>query len=331
MTAKKVLVTDYTWSSTQPESEVLAKAGAEIIESLYTSEEKLVELAADADAILTCFAQVTPAVVRAGKKLKVIGRYGIGVDNIAVDVATGLGIPVTNVPAYCLDEVAEQTLAFLLACARRVCHFDRHVRAGGWDLKTGMPMFRISGKTMGLFGFGKIGETVARKATALGMHVIFYSLFYDEKAAEACGAKFVEMDELVKRSDFLSLHAPLTPGTEKVINADVFKRMKAGAFLINTARGGLVDFDALHTALVENQIGGAAVDVFVPERFPEDHPLLQLDHFISAPHVAFYSEESVLELQVKAAENVRDILNGRKPAAIINPEVLERPEWSHLE
>ena len=331
MTDKKVLVTDYTWSSTEPESEVLQKAGAGIIESPDGSEENLTELVADADAILTCFAQVTPTVVRAGKKLKVIGRYGIGVDNIAVDAATELGIPVTNVPAYCLDEVAEQTMAFLLACARGICHFDRHVRAGGWDLKTGMPMFRVKGKTLGLYGFGKIGETVAGKAAALGLNVIFYSLIYDKEAAEACGARYVEMDKLVEKSDFLSLHAPLTPDTEKIINEQVLEGMKEGAFLINTARGGLVDLDALYTALVNNRIAGAAVDVFVPERYPADNPILQLDNFISAPHVAFYSEESVLELQVKAAENVGAILSGMKPASVINPEVFERPEWKHLQ
>jgi D-3-phosphoglycerate dehydrogenase len=164
MDEKTVLVTDYTWPSTEPEARVLAEIGAKLLIAQTGSEEELLSLVPQADGILTCFKKVSAAVIRAGEKLQVVGRYGIGVDNIAVDEATRLGIPVTNVPAYCLDEVAEHVLALMLACARKVCQYNAAVHEGNWSLQTGMPIYRVRGRTLGIVGFGKIGQSLADKA-----------------------------------------------------------------------------------------------------------------------------------------------------------------------
>lgn len=330
MPEKLVLVTDYTWPSTEPEAKVLAEVGAKLLIARTGQEDEFLRLVHDADAILTCFARVTPAVVRAGTKLQVIGRYGIGVDNIAVAEATALGIPVTNVPAYCLDEVAEHALALMLACARQIVRYHVDVRAGNWDLKVGMPMFRIRGRTLGIVGFGKIGQTLAERARGIGLNILASSPHMSDEAIRARGAEPASLDDLLAQSDFVSIHAPLTAETRGLLNADRLRKMKPTAFLINTARGAIVDLDALYVALRDGWIAGAALDVFVPERMPADHPLLALPNLIATPHVAFYSEESVADLEIKAAQNVAAILSGKRPDSLVNPEVLSLPRWAHL-
>ncbi len=330
MSEKIVLVTDTTWPSTAPEAEVLARVGARLLLAETGSEAELLRLVPQADAILTCFNRVPASVVRAGEKLQVIGRYGIGIDNIAVGEATRRGIPVTNVPAYCLDEVAEHALALLLACARSVVRYDRAVQAGDWSLQTGMPIYRVAGRTLAIFGFGKIGRTLARKAAALGLELLAYDPWVPEADIRAAGAEPVGLDEALARADFLSLHTPLTEDTQHLLNAERLRRMKPTAFVINTARGALIDQAALLQALGEGWIAGAALDVFVPEHLPAGHPLLALPNVIATPHTAFYSEESVLELETLAAQNVADILSGRRPVDVINPEVLALPRWEHL-
>ncbi len=330
MTEKIVLVTDYTWSSTEPEAQVLAQVGAKLLVAPSGGEAELVQLAPQADAILTCFAHVTPAVVQAGTKLQVIGRYGIGVDNIAVDEATARGIPVTNVPAYCLDEVSEHALAFMFALARNVCRYNTAIYNGNWELKTGMPMYRMNGRTLGILGFGKIGQTLAAKARGLGLKLSAYDPYLPEAIFAQHQTERVSIEDLFARADFISVHMPLTPQTRHMVNQDLLRKMKPTAFLVNTSRGGVIDQDALIQALQEGWLAGAGLDVFEPERLPPEHPLFHTPNLLATPHVAFYSEESVVELETKAAQNVADILAGRRPAAIVNPQVLDLPRWSNL-
>lgn len=331
MTDKTVLVTDYTWPSTDAEAQVLSEVGAKLLIAQTGSEEELLSLVPQADAILTCFRKVSAAVIGAGEKLQVVGRYGIGVDNIAVDEATRRGIPVTNVPAYCLDEVAEHVLALLLASARSICRYDNAVREGNWQLQTGMPIFRVRGRTLGIVGFGKIGQVLAQKARGLGLNVIAHDAYLNPEIARQHAIELMSLDDLLAQSDFVSLHTPLTPDTQNLINAEHLRRMRPTAFLINTSRGGIIDHDALVYALREGWLAGAALDVFVPEPLPSEHPLLGMSNVIATPHVAFYSEESVLDLEVLAARNVAAILSGKKPAAVVNPEVLSLPRWAHLQ
>ena len=306
----RVLVTDYTWADTSVEAAVLAEVGAALVHAATGEEDELVELVGDCEGILTCFKRVTPAVVRAGKRLKVVGRYGIGTDNIAVDVATELGIPVTNVPEYCSDEVAEHVLALLFSLVRGVPRYDRAVRAGDWSLAPGLPTRRIAGMTLGIVGHGPIGRAVEQRARALGMEVLVHT--------RSGGAPLAE---LAARSDVVTLHVPATPETERLVDAEFLRSMKSTAYLINCARGAVVDQDALVEALTRGTIAGAGLDVFVPEHLAADHPLLALDTVVATPHTAFYSEQSIAALARLAAENVAAVLAGRRPASVVNPEV----------
>ena len=325
-----VLVTDHTWPSVDPEAEVLAAVGARLLVAETGDEDELVNLAPQADAILTCFAKVTDRVIAAGGRLQVIGRYGIGVDNIAVEEATRRSIPVTNVPAYCLDEVAEHVLALLLAHARSLPSYDRAVHEGDWSLSRGAPIHRVAGSVLGIIGYGKIGQRLGEKARGLGLELIAFDPMLTDEQMRQGGAEPVDLDELAARADFISVHVPLTAETRGLVGEELLRKMKPSVFLVNTARGGLVDQDALLHALQEGWIAGAGIDVFDPERLPIDHPLLLERKLIPTPHVAFYSEESVHELEILAAGNVAAILDGRRPAAIVNPSVLDDPRWAHL-
>ena len=316
-----VLVTDHPAPDTAIEAELLAPIGGRLVVAETGSEEELLGLVGEADAILTCFRLVTPAVVAAGERLKVIGRYGVGVDNIAVDEATIRGIPVTNVPVYCVDEVAEHAIALLLTLARRTAQYDADVRAGGWQIEAGMPIHRLAGSTLGVVGFGHIGRATVARGLGLGMRVLVSDPTHPPDDVRRAGAEPVELEELLAASDAVSLHMPSTPTTHHLIDRDRIALMKPGAFLVNCARGAVVDLDALAAALAEGRLGGAGLDVFVPERLPVDHPLMGLRNTVLTPHVAFYSEESIAELQWRATENVVAVLTGAEPASLVNPSV----------
>ena len=317
----KVLVTDISWPDTAIEDDVLASVDAATVLAETGEEDELVELVRDADAILTCFAHVTPAVVAAGERLRVIGRYGVGTDNIAVDEATRRGIPVTNVPVYCTDEVAEHVLAMLLAHARGLVPYDRAVRRGDWSLATGLPTRRVAGRTLGIVGFGAIGQTLARKARGLDLAVVAHDA--DEARVREGGAEPVGLLELAGRADFVSVHVPLVEATRGLIGREFMSAMKPSAYLFNAARGAIVDHDALLWALKAGEIAGAGIDVFEPERLPADHPLLAQERLLATPHTAFYSDESMRDLARLAAENVAAVLAGREPASLVNPQILE--------
>jgi D-3-phosphoglycerate dehydrogenase len=321
--SKKVLVTDYVWASLEPERAVLARAGAEVVVAPDGSEETLTDLARDVDGILTCFAKVTDKVVKAAEKCVVISRYGVGVDNIAVDTATGLGIVVTYVPDYCVDEVSDHVLALLLAWNRRVVLFDTATKKKGWgSAGLGMRIMRLRGKRLGVVGFGRIGRAVCAKALSFGLEVLASDPYLSAEDIAESGAKMVEMPELLRESDFVTLHSPLTPETTNLIGKAELEQMKSEAFLINAARGPLIDEDALFDALTSGQIAGAGLDVLVDLAPPLDHRLVQLDNVIVTPHTAFFSQEAVLELEERAAGEVVHVLQGRMPDNLVNPAVL---------
>jgi len=319
---RTVLISDIAWGSTAIEEEVLAKVNARVIVAQRGEESELLALVPQADAILTCFRPITAAVVRAGKRLRVIGRYGVGTDNIAVDEATRLGIPVTNVPAYCVDEVVEHVLALLFCLARGVSRYDQAIRRGNWALSAGAPIHRIAGSTLGIVGLGQIGFALARRARSLGLTVVAHDHQRGNVAADA-GIESVTLDQLAARSDFVSLHCPLNETTRGLIDGQFLASMKPTAYLLNAARGAIVDHDALAQALRERRIAGAGLDVFEPEPLASGHPLLSCDGLIATPHVAFYSEESLNALARRAAENVATILDNRRPSSIVNPQALQ--------
>ena len=323
---KKVLVTDYVWPSVEPERAVLAKADAELVVAPDGGEETLASLAKDVDGILTCFAKVTDKVVRAAENCIAIGRYGVGVDNIAVDTATELGIVVTYVPDYCVDEVSDHVMAMLLAWNRRIVLFDRATKNKGWGSEgLGMRIMRLRGKKLGVVGFGRIGRAVGEKAQAFGMEVLAYDPFLTADGAARSGGKQVDLDALLKESDFVTMHTPLIPETRNMIGKEQLAMMKPDAFLINAARGGLIDEDALYDALTSGQIAGVGVDVLEDLDPPLDHRLVQLENVIVTPHTAFFSQEAVLELEERAAGEVASVFESRMPDNVVNPTVLSQP------
>ena len=321
---KKVLITDYVWPSVEPEKAVLAAGGAEIIVAPNGDEDTLVELAKDVAGILTCFAKVTERVVRAAEKCVVIGRYGVGVDNIDVDTATELGIAVTYVPDYCIPEVSDHGMAMLLSWNRRIVFFDRATKTKGWGTEgRGMRIMRLEGKKLGVVGFGRIGRAVAARARAFGLQVLVADPFVTAEAAQEAGAVKMELLELLSESDFVTLHSPLIPQTQGMMGKDEFAQMRPDAFLINAARGGLIDEDALYDALTSGQIAGAGLDVLVDLDPPLDHRISQLENVIITPHTAFFSQEAVLELEERAAGEVVSIFQGKMPDNLVNPAVLD--------
>ena len=321
---KKVLITDYVWPNVEPEKAVLAAGGAEIIVAPSGDEDTLVELAKDVDGILTCFAKVTERVVRAAEKCVVIGRYGVGVDNIDVDTATELGIAVTYVPDYCIPEVSDHVMAMLLSWNRRIVFFDRATKTKGWGTEgLGMRIMRLEGKKLGIVGFGRIGRAVAGRAQAFGVQVLVADPFVTAEAAQDAGAVKMELPQLLGESDFVTLHSPLIPQTQGMMGKDEFAQMRSDAFLINAARGGLIDEDALYDALISGQIAGAGLDVLVDLDPPIDHRISQLENVIITPHTAFFSQEAVLELEERAAGEVVSIFQGKMPDNLVNPAVLD--------
>jgi D-3-phosphoglycerate dehydrogenase len=322
---KVVLVTDYAWPSLDPEREIFQQARVRMLVAETGSEEELVSLAPSANGILCNWKAVSAAVLRAAGQCSGVGRYGIGLDNIDVAMATRLGIVVTNVPAYCVDDVADHTMALLLACNRKVGWFDRDIKAGIYDLKAYAPLHRLRGHTLGLVGFGRIGQAVSLRAQAFGMRVIALQSRRGLASQPPVNVEFVPLGELLERSAYLSLHLPATPETNGLLDAAALQRMKDGAVLINTARGSLVRADDLVRALDAEKIAAAGIDVWQSEPLPANDPLANHPRVIATPHAAFYSDESLKELQTAAATQMAMILTGQVPQNIVNPAVLGSP------
>ncbi len=319
MSRFKVVVTDHVFPSLDIERSILGVVGAELEPMRAPGEEELVDAVRDADALLVCYAPVTRRVIEHAAQCRIIARYGIGVDNVDVQAASARRIVVTNVPDYCIEEVSDHALALLLACARRVADLDRLVRAGRWDAKAAVPIRRLRGQVLGLVGFGKIPRLLAAKAAALGLTFLAFDPYVDAATCTAHGAQKVDLPALLAAADFVSVHAPLTPQTRGLLGETELQRMKPTAYLINTARGPIVSEAALVRALREGWIAGAALDVLETEPPGGQHPLLALPQVILTPHVAFYSEESVQDLQRKAAEEVARVLTGQPPRNPVNP------------
>jgi len=316
----KVVLTDYPWDSLDVEKRTLDGI-AELVALQTKSPQEFAAHIGDCDALLNTYAgPITGDVMAQMPKCKIIARYGIGVDTIDLDAATKAGIIVTNNPSYCIEEVAEHAMALLLACARKVALYDRLVRAGRWELGPGKPMFRMAGSTLGLVGFGHISREVAARAAAFGMRVLFYDPFVKDGQFDV-KAKKAELNELLRESDYVSLHPPLMPQTRGMINDETLRLLKPTAFVINCARGPIIDTDALVRALDAKTIAGCALDVTDPEPLPNPHPLRDRENVIITPHAAWYSEQAMVGLQAGAPGEVRRVLTGQWPVNVVNPAV----------
>jgi D-3-phosphoglycerate dehydrogenase len=305
------------------EHEVVESAGGELVLAKGQTEEEMIEVAKDADAIVTVYAEVTEKVIDAAKKCKVIVRTGIGVNNIDIEAATKRGIPVANVPDYCFDEVSDHAIALALALSRQIVTFDRKVKNNEWDHEGIAQILAMRGKTFGLVGFGNIPRVVAEKVKVFGFNVLAYDPYVKPEATEEMGVKLVDLETLLRESDFVSLHAPLTDETKHLINEKTLRLMKPTAFLVNTARGPLVDEKALYKALKEKWIAGAGLDVLEQEPPAADNPLLTLDNVIITPHAAFISEKAVIALRTKAMQEAVRCALGEKPKHWVNRRAME--------
>jgi len=321
MAAKtKVVLTDYVWESVDVERKILG-ADVDLVPLQTKKPEEFIAQAADCVALLNTYAgPITADVMAKMPKCKIIARYGIGVDTIDLEAATAAGIIVTNNPTYCIEEVAEHTMALLLSAARKITFYDRQVRAGTWAVPPGKPMFRLAGSTLGLVGFGNISRAVAVRAAAFGMKVLYADPFVKQGQFDVPGTK-VELNDLLKQADYVSLHAPLMPQTRKMMNDETFGLMKPTAVLINCGRGPLIDTDALVRALDAKKIGGCAVDTTDPEPLPNPHPLRNRENVIINPHAAWYSEQAMVGLQEGAPNEVRRVLSGEWPINVVNKAV----------
>jgi D-3-phosphoglycerate dehydrogenase len=318
-----VTVTDHVFADLDGEREMLAAAGHELRFGTNASTPEEVARAVDgADAVLNCYAPIPPDVTREMRGCRIIARYGIGLDTIDIPAATSAGIIVTNVPDYCIDEVSDHALALMLALGRGVVRLDRAVRSGRWSPMDAAPLHRIRGRTLGLVGFGRIARAVAAKATALGMRIVAHDPFVPDNAIASAGAQPLDLPTLLASAQVVSLHAPLTPETRHLIGRAELATMLDGGLLVNTSRGGLIDLAALREAVASGHLGGAALDVLEDEPPAPDDPLLQREDVIVTPHASFYSEESVTELQRKAAQQVIDALAGRVPPYAVNADAL---------
>lgn len=324
MTGKaKVVLTDYVWESLDVEKKALDGLASLVALQTRKPEEFLPE-ATDCDALLNTYAgPITGEVMARMPTCKIIARYGIGVDTIDVDAATAAGIIVTNNPTYCIDDVAEHTMALLLSCARKVAFYDRLVRKGRWEVPPGKPIFRLVGSTLGLVGFGNIARAVAGRAAAFGMRVLYYDPFVEAGQFPVPGEK-KELFEMLRESDFVSVHPPLTRETRGMMNDEAFARMKPTAFLINCSRGPIVDTEALVRALDAGRIAGCALDTTDPEPLPDPHALRGRENVIITPHAAWYSEQAMVGLQSGAPNEVRRVLTGEWPVNVVNKAVKGR-------
>ena len=320
MAKAKVVLTDYVWESLDVEKKILGDL-AELVPMQTKKPDDFIAKATDCDALLNTYAgPITADVMAKMPKCRIIARYGIGVDTIDLDAATAAGIIVTNNPTYCIEEVAEHTMALLLDSARKIAFYDRLVRSGQWAVPPGKPLYRLVGRTLGLVGFGNIARQVAVRAAAFGMKVIYADPFVKDGQFKEPGRK-VELDELYRESDFVSVHPPLTRETRGMINDAAFSKMKPQAIIINCARGPVIDTAALVKALDAKKIAGAALDTTDPEPLPDPHPLRGRDNVIINPHVAWYSETAMVGLQAGAPNEVKRVLSGEWPVNVVNKAV----------
>jgi D-3-phosphoglycerate dehydrogenase len=317
-----VAVSDTVFPNLNLAREVLSRIGAELFLAEASTPQAIMQVARDADALLVTYARVTAEMIAQMTRCRIIARFGIGVDNVDIAAATNANIVVTRVPDYCIDEVSDHTMALLLALARKIPFANSGVHAGRWEIPALVPIHRLRGSVLGLVGFGRIPQLVAPKAKAFGLRVISYDPFVPEETMKRAGVESVDFSQLVTVSDHISIHTPLVPETKHLFNADVFRRMKPTAHLINTARGSIVDEEALVQALDQGHLAGAALDVLSQEP-PSTSPLIGRDNVILTPHMSFYSAESLIDLQSKAAEEVVRVLTGEAPHNPLNPEALK--------
>lgn len=314
-----VAVTDYTFADLSIEDAIIRDAGGHMLSGNDKEISALKMLVAEADAVITQFAPINAEVISAMNNARVIVRYGIGVDNVDLAAARARNIPVCNVPSYCIDEVADHTLAFILSCTRQVVQNTLHVRNGKWGLATPLDQMRtLRDQTIGIVGFGRIGREVNARIAPFKCRRLVFDAFVPAEVIRSAGCEPTSLDELLSQSDIVTLHCPSTPQTKQLLNATSIGKMKRGALVINLARGDLIDTRALVDALQSGQLAGAAIDVCDPEPIPIESPLRSLPNVIVASHIASASPKAVRTLRETAARIAVMAVSGEPLPNIVN-------------
>lgn len=305
------------------EQAYFAERGVEFRVENCKTEEEIIEKCKEADAVLTIYAPMTRNVIEQLQNCKVIVRYGIGFDVIDVEAASEKGIAACNIPDYCFPEVATHTIAMILQFERKISLLDQSVRKGEWNPNKGFDSRRLSSLTLGLVGFGNIAQEAAKYAKPFGMEIIAYDPFIPDDVLKEHGVKRVTLDELVERSDYISIHVPLNKDTHHLINAEKLEKMKETAVIINTARGPIIDQDALVDAIKNKKIRGASLDVLEKEPLQLSDEILTLENVYITPHAAFNSEEAKARLHERVAETAYEVLTGGFPKNILNKDAVK--------
>ena len=313
----KALITCPPFSKFSNAAELLVQVGCEIVKSPYphpVKENQLVRIIGEMDAAVVGMDEVTAKVIKAANKLKVIARYGVGIDTVDVETATKQGVIVTNVVGANENAVADLVFGLILCLARKICRADASVKQGKWESIVGIEIWQ---KTLGVIGTGKIGRRVIKRAQGFDMNVLAYDISPDPGLVEKFGVQYVSLEDLLRNSDFISIHVPLTPETIGLIGEKQINLMKKSAYLVNTSRGKIVDEKALFIALKEKKIAGTALDVFSQEP-PEYTNLFTLDNVLTTPHMAAHTEEALRKMDLICVENVVRVLNGKEPVSAVN-------------
>jgi len=329
MSVWKVVVTDHEFADFKPEKEIFSSFGEVelcVYQTRSDDEETLMEITRDANIVIAAYAHITEKVINNFEKCKAIIRYGIGTDNFDVEAATRRGVYVCNIPDYGIDEVAAHAVALLLTQIRKIPMHNKTMKEGGWSYTPACPTYRIADSTLGLIGFGRMPRRVAEMMRGFNINILAYDPYVNKQAALDAGVRLVELDELCKESDYISIHCPLSDSTHHLIGKHEFSLMKKRMVLVNTSRGPVVDEASLIKALATGQIASAGLDVFEKEPLAADSPLRNMENVVCTPHAAWYSEESILLMKTKAAQEAVNILAGNPPFHPINHLMLSELE-----
>ena len=315
---KKVVITDYQYKDIDTERRIIEDAGFELEDYQIKNDEQLISICQDADAIVTQYSDISKKLIEHLEHCEMIIKYGIGVNNIDVEAADKKGIYVCNVPDYGVEEVSDHAVTMILSLGKKLPILTKALKNGEWGYDSIVPLKRISESTVGLVGFGRIPQLVAKKMKGFGCRILAYDPYTEPQAMEEAGVIRADLETILKESDYLSVHVPLTKDTKGMINQKSFQMMKPTAVIVNTARGGVVDESALISALKSGRIAGAGVDVYETEPVDSNNPLLYMDNVIATPHCAWYPETAIHTLQQKVAEEVENVLKRNHPVHCVN-------------
>ena len=310
------------WSNLEYFERRARDADAEIVPVHSSDDEEFRSAVREASAIIVIARKITAEMIDGLSRCEIILTLSVGYDCVDLPAATQKRIPVSNVPVYCTDDVANHAMTLLTAVARKIPMLISETREARWDYNIAKPVYTFRGKTLGIVGLGKIGRALIRKAKGFGMEVEAYDPYVDDDIFSLLEVKrSYELGDLLKRADYISIHAPLTAETDRLIDGSAFELMKKSAVLVNTARGEIVDEKALYQALQDRRIAGAGIDVLNTEPPQKGNKLLELENLVVTPHIAWYSEESLARVKVQGMDEVVGVLNGRRPRYIVNPEI----------